>query len=169
MVNVVAKMCASNKCRKQPSYGVTGTVKPKYCAAHALKGMVSIVRKRCAQNGCFKLPSYGVTETKKREYCAEHAAEWMVNVASKKRANDGCYGASRMPHSMAGNRKPETCDRQAVEAMASVGARTCAKDGCSKQRAYGKANLKKQSTAPNMLLAAWLTLLQRNMPAVKAM
>ena len=109
MVNVVAKMCASDKCRKQPSYGVTGTVKPRYCAAHALEGMVNIVRKRCAQNGCFKLPSYGVTETKKREYCAEHAAEGMVHVASKERTNDGCYGASGMPHSMAGDRKPETC------------------------------------------------------------
>ena len=56
----------------------------KYCAEHALDGMVNISSRRCKTEGCGKDPSFGVAGTKIKEYCYQHSSEGMVNVKQRK-------------------------------------------------------------------------------------
>ncbi|CAM9153130.1 unnamed protein product [Sphacelaria rigidula] len=99
MFDEVSKDCGNDNCSKKPSYGVMGSRKAEFCAAHASSRMTTLTSKKCGNEGCFKYPSYGVEGSRKREFCAVHARLGMVNVSNKKCGNEGCskvpsYGGS---------------------------------------------------------------------------
>lgn len=92
MVHIYAKKCAGDGCSKQPSFGVAGSKKAKYCTEHALEGMIDVSAKTselrydrqegrvlcsvcfggngrrfsmCGKDGFSKIPSYGVADRKR--------------------------------------------------------------------------------------------------------
>ncbi|CAM9662837.1 unnamed protein product, partial [Scytosiphon promiscuus] len=54
------KLCEVTGCQVQPSYGLPGTTKPRFCCEHKLEGMVGLKNRPCLFPGCLTRPHYGL-------------------------------------------------------------------------------------------------------------
>ena len=111
-------MCLHPGCTKQPSFGVAGTKKRKFCAGHAKEGMVNLINKKCAHQGCSKVPSFSLAGTMKRESCAGHAKAGMIDLMRKKRAHPGC--TKQPSFGVAGTKKKGFCAGHATEGIVNL-------------------------------------------------
>ena len=121
MVNVKGKMCRTEGCGTQPSFGVAGTKTAEYCKQHALDGN----GKNCGTEGCGKIAAFGVAGTKAIEYCRQHALE----------------GWSRQEKKML-CRRLRQYHGHTLSGMVNVRNVMCRLEGCGKIAAFGVAGTK---------------------------
>ena len=138
MVDVRRRKCRTEGCGKQPSFGVAGTKTVRYCAQHALDGMVNVCSRKCRTEGCGKQPSFGVAGTKTVRYCAQHALDGMVNVCSRKCRTEGC--GKQPSFGVAGTKTTEYCAQHAPDGMVDVRSRKSRPDGCDRRPSCGVGN-----------------------------
>ena len=130
------RMCKTEGCGKQPSYGVTGTKSAQFCAQHATDGMVNVFSRKCKTEGCGKQPSFGVAGTKTSEYCAQHALDG-IDVMNRRCKTEG---RGKIPSfGVAGTKTGERCAQHALDVMVDVINRKCRTEGCSKMPSFGVA------------------------------
>ncbi|CAM9343030.1 unnamed protein product [Ascophyllum nodosum] len=73
------KMCEVEGCRIQPSYGASGTSRPRFCSSHKQEGMVGLKNRPCTFTGCNTRPHYGLPGCRPI-YCAKHKKAKMVHL-----------------------------------------------------------------------------------------
>ena len=138
MVNVYNRICRTEGCRKQPSFGVAGTKTVEYCEQHAPEGMVDIKSRKCRTEGCDKRAYFGVAGTKTAEYCVQHAPNGMVNVCSKKCRTESC---GKVPSfGVADTKTAECCLHHAQGGMVNVFNIKCRTRECGKKPSFRVGN-----------------------------
>jgi hypothetical protein len=141
----MAVICEFDDCKKQPTYGILGSKKAKFCKDHAdLTKYIDIKHKTCKDPNCSKRPSYGKLETGIPEYCKIHAAdqEGYVDVTHKRCKEKDCL--IRPTFGKLGQ-KAEYCVKHIDGKVGYVDVVSilCKEVNCSKQARFGKINSKK--------------------------
>eukprot|EP00752_Nemacystus_decipiens_P011344 g10081.t1 len=75
------RLCEVPGCQVQPSYGLVGTTKPRFCSRHKQDGMVGLKNRPCISPGCVTRPHYGPVGGRPF-YCATHKTEGCVYLLS---------------------------------------------------------------------------------------
>ncbi len=75
------RLCESEGCSMEASFGFDGKRKRKYCSTHRLPGMINVKHKRCTYTGCIRQPSYGM-EGEKANYCSTHKVRSKVTLCT---------------------------------------------------------------------------------------
>ena len=137
MVNVREKMCRTEGCGTQASFGVAGTKTAEYCTQLALDGRINVKKRTCRTEGCGKNAAFGVEGTKTPEYCRHHALSGMVNVRDVMCKLEGC---GKIPaFGVAGTKTKEYYRQHALDGMVNVRGKMCGTEGCGKQPSFGEA------------------------------
>ncbi|CAM9556360.1 unnamed protein product, partial [Ascophyllum nodosum] len=136
MVNIYKKKCRHEGCLKIPSFGLPGSMGPKFCSPHAAEGMVDI-RNRCRHEGCTVNRSFGFAGSKKMEFCSRHAQEGMINMRHKRCLHEGC--SKHASYGAAGSKRTDFCAQHVPEGLVDVKSKRCKREGCSKTSSFGVA------------------------------
>jgi hypothetical protein len=135
------KTCEHPGCIKQPSFGMEGETRGRFCAEHKKEGMVNVKDKTCEHPGCKKQPAYANEGEKRGRFCVEHKEEGMVNVVNKRCEHPGCR---KIPaYANEGEKRGRFCVEHKKEGMVNVKDKTCEHPGCRKIPAYANEGEKR--------------------------
>eukprot|EP01084_Bolivina_argentea_P235530 396304_1 len=126
------RLCESEGCSMEASFGYDGKRKRKYCSTHRLPGMINVKHKRCTYKDCMRQPSYGM-EGEKASYCSNHKSAGMVNLVRRRCSFVGC---SRLPSFGLEGEKPKFCVAHKEPDMVDVANRRCETLGCNRHPSY---------------------------------
>ncbi len=86
MWKVTGEKCLQEGCDKNPTYNYINIKGNKYCAKHALPGMInrSKISSFCQEDGCTTIANFNYLGEKKGKFCVKHKKDEMINVVDSK-------------------------------------------------------------------------------------
>lgn len=129
-------MCANPDCPKASSFGVAGSKKAEFCAAHRLTGMIYVRGRTCSHEGCVTKPTYGVPGTKKAEFCSKHVRAGMVNVVTRRCLQPQCNITPS--YGLEGSKSANFCAQHAKDGMVNLRSKSCVHPGCKVTASFGE-------------------------------
>lgn len=134
MINVVAPLCAHEKCSSTSrAFGFVGGI-GTHCKKHAKDGMVNVRNPLCENKGCTSTCRVFDVPGGKGRFCKDHALSTMVNVSSYRCIHIGCESKSRNFDIPGG--KGRFCKDHAENGMIDVRNKVCVYEGCEVRANY---------------------------------
>jgi hypothetical protein len=91
MVDVYARYCEFEGCKKCPKFNLEGLNSARFCIVHKHDQMVSMFNpKTCESPDCDKTANFSFAGSKPPRFCKVHKDDGMVDVKTKRCVHDAC-------------------------------------------------------------------------------